>query len=196
MQTPQTEVSGDLYVSDGVFVPEAPDREIETISARGAYAVPLMVDSAVAQRPDFQHGIYDLVSGNSATFALVRRTVSEPQIRQMLIVDPDDLMAEYIDGHLEVWQGEATRPAGEDLIDSAARAMWVGTWEDAGRGLQQHLMPDGRYSETRGGRANAYTGRYWVRERRITYLDDSGFWAFGELLDDTLHHAGFVMTRK
>jgi hypothetical protein len=43
---------------------------------------------------------------------------------------------------------------------------------------------------------DACTGRYWVRDDRITYLDDSGFWAFGELRDGTLHHAGLVMNRR
>ncbi|MFD5823633.1 Atu4866 domain-containing protein [Nesterenkonia xinjiangensis] len=43
---------------------------------------------------------------------------------------------------------------------------------------------------------NAYTGRYWVRGTKITDLDASGFWAFGELLGSTLHHAGFVMARE
>ena len=59
----------------------------------------------------------------------------------------------------------------------------------------QELRPDGRYSETRNGRADAYTGRYWVRGAEIAYLDDTGFWAFGELVGDELRHADFVMRR-
>ena len=196
METPRTLVSRDLLVSGAVFVPELSDRGATVLAAHDAYAVPLVVDSAVAQRPKSQRGTYDLVPGNTATFALIRRPVSESQIRGMLVVDPDDLAAVYVSGHLEVRDGEATRPAGADLTEPAVRDDWVGTWEDPGRGLQQHLGGDGRYSETRGGRADAYTGRYWVRDGRITYLDDSGFWAFGELLDGTLHHAGFVMQRS
>lgn len=196
METPQTLVSRDLHVSDDVFVPERPDHGVTVLAAQGVYAVPLLVDSAVARLPASQHGRYDLVPGNVATFALIRRPVSESQVRRMLIVDPDDLAAVYVSGHLEVRDGEATRPAGADLTVPALRDDWVGTWEDPGRGLQQHLGADGRYAETRGGRANAYTGQYWVRDGRITYLDDSGFWAFGELLDGTLHHAGFVMRRR
>jgi hypothetical protein len=194
-ERPDTAVSRDLAVADGVFVPTPPDGA-EAIAAPGAYAVPLMVDSALARRPRSQSGVYDLVPGNPATFALVRRPVSESRIRTMLVVAPRELMAVYVSGHLEARDGEPTRPAGQDLADAAARAAWVGTWEDPGHDLLQHLGPDGRYSETRGGRANAYTGRYWVRDGRITYLDDAGFWAFGELLDDVLHHAGFVMTRR
>jgi adenine deaminase len=48
----------------------------------------------------------------------------------------------------------------------------------------------------RSGQTDAYTGRYWVHDGRITYLDDTGFWAFGELLDGVLHHAGFVMHKR
>jgi hypothetical protein len=196
METPRTVVRRDLYVSDGVLVAERPDRGATVIAAEGAYAVPLLVDSAVAQRPESQRGTYDLVPGSLATFALVRRPVSESQVRRMLVVDPADLAAVYVAGHLEAREGAPTRPAGEDLADPAVRETWVGTWEDPSRELEQHLNADGRYAETRSGRANAYTGRYWVRDGRITYLDDSGFWAFGELLDGTLHHAGFVMTRQ
>lgn len=196
LETPSTRVRRDLHVSDGALVAGPPRDEATVIPAQGMYAVPLLVDSAVAQRPASQRGTYDLVPGNAATFALVRRPVSESQVRGMLVVDPADLAAVYVSGHPEALDGEPTRPAGADLTDAAARETWVGTWEDPGRGLQQHLGADGRYAETRNGRANAYTGRFWVRDGRITYLDDSGFWAFGELLDGTLHHAGFVMHRR
>ncbi len=196
MQTDGGAAAGELRISDGVFVDGRPAGDAAVVDAGGAHAVPLMVESALAERPDAQRAIYDLRPGNPATFAVIRRPVSESQIRRMLVVDPDDLVAVYVGGHLEAWEGAPTRTAGDDLIDPAAEARWVGTWEDPGRGLQQHLTAEGRYSETRGGRANAYTGRYWVRDERITYLDDSGFWAFGEMLDGTLHHAGFVMTRE
>lgn len=196
MRTPSTPARDVLYVSAGVLAAGPPDDDTEVVDARGAYAVPLMVDSAVAQRPASQRGSCDLVPGNPATFALVRRAVGESQIRRMLVVHPADLAAVYVSGHLEAHDGRPTRPAGVDLADPAVGETWVGTWVDPGRGLEQHLTADGRYSETRNGRADAYTGRYWVRDDRITYLDDSGFWAFGELVDGTLHHAGFVMTRR
>ncbi|GAA2220758.1 hypothetical protein GCM10010413_10220 [Promicromonospora sukumoe] len=196
LETPGTPVRRDLHVADGVLAAGSPDDEATAVPAEGMYAVPLLVDSAVAQRPASERDTYDLVPGNAATFALVRRPVSESQVRGMLVVDPADLAAAYVSGHAEALDGEPTRPAGADLADAAARETWVGTWEDPSRGLEQHLGADGRYAETRNGRANAYTGRFWVREGRITYLDDSGFWAFGELLDGTLHHAGFVMHRQ
>ncbi|WP_222928310.1 MULTISPECIES: Atu4866 domain-containing protein [Cellulomonas] len=194
-ETPGTVVDRELVVADGVFLPDRPDGDVEVVAAPGAHAVPLVVDSAVAQRPPAERGVYDLVPGNVATFALVRRRVSESQIRTMLVVDPADLVAVHVRGHAEVLDGRPTRPAGEDLAEAAARDAWLGAWEDPGRDVVQHLRPDGRYSETRSGRVDAYTGRFWVRDGRITYLDDTGFWAFGELLGRTLHHAGMVMTR-
>lgn len=196
MPTPQADpVVGDLHVAGGAFVAARARDHGHVIDARGAYAVPLLVDSALAARTPSEAASYDLVPGNPATFALIRRPVSEAQIRRMLVVNPADLRAVVVAGHVEVRDGRETRVAGEDLRDPAARAAWVGTWDDPRRDMQQHLSADGRYSETRGGRADAYTGRFWVRQNRITYLDDSGFWAFGELVDGVLHHAGFVLTR-
>ncbi|WP_375000933.1 Atu4866 domain-containing protein [Aeromicrobium sp. CTD01-1L150] len=196
MRTPGDETVRDLFVSDGRIVAQPADTEPHMISAAGAYVVPLMVDSAVAARPASKRAEYDLSPVNDATFAVVRRPVTETQVRTMLILSPRDVMAVYVSGQLEVCDGEATRRAGADVAEAATSATWVGTWEDPARGLEQHLLPDGRYSETRGGRADAYTGRYWVHEDRITYRDDSGFWAFGELQDSVLHHAGFMMTRR
>lgn len=195
MRTPEHGGVRDLHVRDGVLVGEPPGPGAGTVDAHGFHAVPLTVDSAVAQRPEHERGVHDLVPGNPATFALVRGPVGESRIRRMLVVSPADLEAVYVDGHREAWRGEPVRPAGRDLADAGTRERWVGTWEDPGRDLLQHLAADGRYSETRGGRADAYTGRYWVRADRITYLDDAGFWAFGELVGTTLHHAGFVMHR-
>jgi hypothetical protein len=196
----------DVLIEDGRIVAVGPDEGVlragrfdhpsEIIDAMGAYAVPLTVDSAVAQRPASQRHVYDVIPGNCATFALVRRAVGDSEIRRMLVIRPADLAAVYVSGHAEARDGRPTRPAGADVADASMREKWVGTWEDPARALEQHLLADGRYSETRNGRAGAFTGRYWVRDDRITYLDDSGFWAFGEQLDGTLHHAGFTMNRQ
>lgn len=193
---PSSVVAEDLHVVGDRLVAAPGGRDAHVVDAEGASVVPLLVESAIAQLPPGERDRFELVPGNPATFAVVRRRVSEEQVRRMLVVDPHDLLAVYVAGHLEAWDGAPTRAAGEDLTDPAVRATWAGTWHDTGRALQQHLRPDGRYSETRGGRADAYTGRYWVREDRITYLDDSGFWAFGQLVSDVLHHAGFVMSRR
>ncbi|WP_201308754.1 Atu4866 domain-containing protein [Puerhibacterium puerhi] len=193
---PDAVAPGELHVVGEHLAAESTGLGREAIDVDGAHVVPLLVDSAVAQLPPARRGAYDLVPGNPATFAVVRRPVTATQVRRMLVVSPRDLLAVWVAGRLEAWDGAPTRPAGQDVADPTVRRAWVGTWHDPGRGLQQHLRPDGRYSETRGGRADAYTGRYWVHVDRITYLDDSGFWAFGQLLDGVLHHAGFVMTRR
>lgn len=185
-----------LFVSDGRFRSRPTTDSSPVIEAAGAYAVPLMVESAVASRPSPERHVYDLIPGNPATFALVRRAVEEWEIRRMLVIRPGDLAAVFVSGHAEARNGRPTRAAGMDVADPDVREKWVGTWEDRTQALEQHLLADGRYSETRNGRAGAFTGRYWVRENRITYLDDSGFWAFGEQLEGTLHHAGFMMTRR
>ncbi|GAB7039118.1 MULTISPECIES: Atu4866 domain-containing protein [Catenuloplanes] len=78
-----------------------------------------------------------------------------------------------------------TRPVNADLAG--------GVWVDRTGWLRQYLLPEGRYDETRGGREHAYTGRYWRDGSRIDYLDDSGFYAFGEFIGDELHHAEYVM---
>ncbi|NAZ84683.1 amidohydrolase [Kineococcus sp. T90] len=195
MTTPGTVAPGQLHVAGRHLSGGPADPGVQVIGAGGAHAVPLLVDSALAHLPPARRRAYDLLPGNPATFALVRRPVTAAQVRAMLVVDPPDLLAVWVAGHLQAWHGKPTRAAGEDVADPAVRQKWVGTWQDPGRGLLQHLRPDGRYSETRGGRADAYTGRYWVHEDRITYLDDCGFWAFGQLLNDVLHHAGFVMRR-
>ncbi|GAA1879620.1 hypothetical protein GCM10009753_03600 [Streptantibioticus ferralitis] len=44
-------------------------------------------------------------------------------------------------------------------------------------------------------RPSAYQGRSWIDGTRIDYLDDLGFWAFGEFDGEVLHHAGYRFTR-
>lgn len=185
----------DLHVSGGRFsaAPAAPDAEV--LDARGGTAVPLVVDTALARVPQDRRDAYDLTPGNPATFAVVRGPVRGSRIRSVLVVRPDDLVGVWVAGHAEARDGVPTRALGRDLTEPTVRSSWVGTWWDRRRGMAQHLHADGRYAETRGGRANAFTGRYWVRQERITYLDDQGFWAFGELLDGVLHHAGFILER-
>jgi hypothetical protein len=198
--TPSRTVRGDLWAENGRITHVGPRGEkslasrARVIDAGGAFVVPLLVDSAVRARPEEQRDVYDLAPGNPATFAVTRERVGESRIRGMLTLQPRDLLAVVVSGRVEVWRGEPARPAG-DTLDAESR-MWHGVWVDHSRELEQHLLPNGRYTETRHGRADAYTGRYWVHDGRITYLDDTGFWAFGELLDGVLHHAGFVMHKR
>ncbi|MFH0518599.1 Atu4866 domain-containing protein [Streptomyces sp. M41] len=73
---------------------------------------------------------------------------------------------------------------------------FLGMWIDDNDFVRQELLPDGRYDEARGNRRSAYQGRYWITGNRIDYLDDLGFWAFGEFRDGSLHHAGYRFTRR
>ncbi|GAA1384773.1 hypothetical protein GCM10009613_16120 [Pseudonocardia kongjuensis] len=193
--TPSHAVPGELAIRDGVIThagPAAPgdDGHGRVIDARGTSIVPLLDGNALRARPAGERGAYDLVPGNPATFAVVRGRVGESQMRNMLVVRPADLLAVVVDGEILVRDGEPTPAAGAPDPDA-----WVGVWTDRGRALDQHLLPGGRYTETRGGRVDAYTGAWWTRGDRIVYRDDSGFWAFGVRYDGVIYHAGIVLRR-
>jgi Agrobacterium tumefaciens protein Atu4866 len=103
-------------------------------------------------------------------------------------------------GQVTHYDGRPTGPARttEEAEPSAVAAdhPYVGLWVDQADFLRQNLLPDGRYDEARGDRASAYTGRYWINGTRIDYLDDLGFWAYGEFQDGDLRHAGYRLTRR
>ncbi|WP_162320959.1 Atu4866 domain-containing protein [Nesterenkonia haasae] len=161
------------------------------INAGGASVVPLLVNTVFHDPEPPAHGAFDLAPGHPATFAVIKGPVSSTQIRQTLIVQPQDLIALVVEGEIIVYQGRPTRPAGADELDSADPRL--GAWTDARRHMTQYLTREGRYTETRNGRRNAYTGRFWLTDNRITYLDDTGFWAFGQYHRGVLHHAGYVL---
>lgn len=118
------------------------------------------------------------------------------------LTEPEKLRAVFRDGVPVLWDGA---PVGTKLDPSAAPDLTetadavdsrrVGVWIDTSDFLHQELSADGRYDETRGGQPHAYRGRYWIDGDRIDYLDDLGFWAFGQFEGDTLHHAGYTMRR-
>ncbi|MBP2335493.1 hypothetical protein JOF41_001671 [Saccharothrix coeruleofusca] len=101
-------------------------------------------------------------------------------------------------GRVEVWRGR--RLDGVESVQApepvVAEHPYAGLWVDEDDFVRQELRPDGRYDEARGDRASAYQGRYWVTGDRVDYLDDLGFWAFGEFDGDVLHHAGYRFTRR
>ncbi|MNM76404.1 hypothetical protein D3C81_882280 [compost metagenome] len=61
--------------------------------------------------------------------------------------------------------------------------------------VRHQLLADGRYDEARGSRESAYRGSYIIDGDHIEYLDDTGFSADGDFVDDVLHHAGMVLIR-
>ncbi|GGM40799.1 hypothetical protein GCM10010102_40380 [Promicromonospora citrea] len=184
----------DLY-TDGPVIVDAPAPADLTIDAGGASVVPLLVESVLAGTTPPDPDAFDLVPGNPATFAVLDGPVSADRITRMLVADPAGLRAVVVDGTVVVRDGAALRPRGTTASGAALAAddPRLGAWHDARRDMTQHLTPDGRYSETRGGVRDAYTGSFWLDGDRITYLDDTGFWAFGQYHAGVLHHAGFVL---
>lgn len=182
----------DLHVSGPVLTAldaSGPPREPDVvIEAAGASVVPLLTDSVPGGPPE------GLGPGDPATFAVVRGSVGTRRVRSLLVA-PRDLVAAVVEGRLCVRDGVPLLDAGPRGSSTVAAERWCGAWRDRGSDLVQHLLPDGRYTETRGGRVDAYTGRYWLVGDHVLYLDDSGFWADGRLIGDVLHHAGFVMDR-
>jgi hypothetical protein len=104
-------------------------------------------------------------------------------------------------GRVTVWNGQEVlgsgcAPGAAKEPDHDPEHPYTGLWVDENGFVRQELLPDGRYDEARGDRDSAYGGRYWVNGSRIDYLDDLGFWAFGEFTDGELHHAGYRFTRR
>ncbi len=73
---------------------------------------------------------------------------------------------------------------------------YVGMWVTADGHVRHELLPNGRYDEARGNRKSAYQGRYTVTGTHIDYVDDTGFTADGDFIDDVLHHGGMVLRRE
>jgi hypothetical protein len=168
-------------------------RSVE-IPAAGATLVPLMDDTVLRSRG--ADGVPPVPApGSPADFVVVSGGVTRRAALRQLVVTPERLLLAVVDG-------QVVARGGDPLVDSRTHAEAVGahdprwgTWVDRTDYLHQHLHADGRYDETRAGRPNAFTGAFWLYRTRIVYLDDSGFWAFGQFVDDELHHAGFVMER-
>lgn len=72
----------------------------------------------------------------------------------------------------------------------------IGTWVTADGHIRQQLHEDGRYTEARGSRPNAYTGRYTVSGAHLDYVDDTGFTATGDIRDGILFHEHLVLYKE
>ncbi|MDU9406012.1 Atu4866 domain-containing protein [Pseudomonas sp. zfem001] len=73
---------------------------------------------------------------------------------------------------------------------------YVGMWVTDDGHVRHELLANGRYDEARGNRESAYQGNYHVTGNHIDYVDDTGFTADGEFIDDVLYHGGMVLRRK
>ena len=171
-----------VRVRDGLIAASGPDDEV--IDGTGLALV------AVVAAPDGRGYVVGAVEpGRPADLLLVPRRVA-PELGtrwRRVVISRYDVRALLSRGRLVVRDGD---PLDRPSEPADAR---TGTWIDQNDWLHQQLRADGRYDETRGGRRHAYEGRYWLDRDRIDYLDDSGFYAFGEFIGDRLHHVDFVM---
>ncbi|MGX9885202.1 Atu4866 domain-containing protein [Streptomyces sp. NPDC002276] len=195
---------GALLVGVGPgIVTAAQDDNAIVVDCTGMTVVPAVVDTVAlvggrGQRSDY---VATLTPGNTGDLLVVPDELA-PDVAgavATLLTRPEEVRALVANGEPVLWSGtdapgratapEAGIPAAQDLTGSPR----VGVWIDENGFLHQELTADGRYDETRGGRPHAYEGRYWIDGDRIDYLDDLGFWAFGEFRGDELHHAGYAM---
>ncbi|MEV7284946.1 Atu4866 domain-containing protein [Streptomyces sp. NPDC093252] len=189
-------------VGPGIITAAGDDNAI-VVDCTGLTVVPAVVDTAALAggRARRSECVGTLTPGATTDFAVVPDALAADVASAVAVVltAPEQVRALVAAGRPVLWAGadvpgratapEAGIPAAEDLTGSPR----VGVWIDRNDFLHQELTPDGRYDETRGGRPHAYQGRYWIDGDRIDYLDDLGFWAYGEFRDNELHHAGYVM---
>ncbi|MEV4707273.1 Atu4866 domain-containing protein [Actinoplanes sp. NPDC049316] len=135
-------------------------------------------------------GLSTLAPGSPATFAVI--DADGRNAWEYVIWRPEHAVLVVVDGKPRGTGSPTTVP---DLAQVPAGGPYIGMWVDESGFLHQELAADGRYDETRGGRPHAYQGSFWIDGDRIVYLDDLGFWAYGEFLGGVLHHAGYVLHR-
>lgn len=73
---------------------------------------------------------------------------------------------------------------------------YAGMWVTDDGHVRHELLANGRYDEARGKRESAYQGSYRITGNHIDYVDDTGFTADGEFIDDVLYHGGMVLRRR
>ncbi|UED88451.1 Atu4866 domain-containing protein [Streptomyces profundus] len=179
-------IGGDTIVGVGPGLRTAADDDgMIVIDCAGTVVLPAALDHTGAGP------VGTLTPGERADVAVYRVADAAPSRHHL------DLLV--LGGQVQLWDGHPTAaapsPATAPEPPHDQDHPYVGSWCTEDRFLRQELLPDGRYDEARGDRESAYTGRYWINGDRIDYLDDLGFWAYGEFVDGTLHHAGYHMTR-
>ncbi|MGW4382457.1 Atu4866 domain-containing protein [Kitasatospora sp. NPDC004531] len=189
-------------VGPGIITAAGDDNAI-VVDCTGTTVVPAVVDAAalVGGRGHRSEHVATLTPGNTTDFLVVPDELASDVLGAVavLVTRPGQVRALVAAGRPVLWDGtdvpgRATAPeAGIPAAPDMAGSPRVGVWIDRNDFLHQELTADGRYDETRGGRPHAYQGRYWIDGDRIDYLDDLGFWAYGEFRGDELHHAGYVM---
>lgn len=197
----------DVLVGSGLVVGVGPgivnaaeDDGALVVDATGTTIVPArpaLIAELGGAGPDGRAGT--LAPGADADLVVVDRDEAEPAAAvRTALTRPDHVLAALCGGSPVTWAGHVVGEPVPSWDPDAivVDAHRVGVWTDTEGFLHQELTADGRYDETRGGRAHAFQGRYRVDGDRIDYLDDLGFWAFGRFDGETLHHAGYTMRRK
>lgn len=205
--------SGDILLAEDLIVGTGPgietaagDDNALVIDCTGMAIVPMIVDAraALGLNADRSADVGTLWPGNRSTFAVVPAELAPDAASAIALVlsRPELVAAIVVDGAVVHWNGArtASAPARPDADASGVVAPsdspYVGMWIDETDFLHQELAADGRYDETRGGRPHAFQGSFWIDGDRIDYLDDLGFWAFGEFVDGVLHHGPYVLRRR
>ncbi|MDW6064269.1 Atu4866 domain-containing protein [Streptomyces sp. FXJ1.4098] len=197
-------IVGSVVVGVGPgIITAAQDDDAIVVDCTGMTIVPAVVDAValVGGRGRRSQYVATLTPGNAADLLVIPDAWAADAQAALaaLLTRPEQVAALVAAGRPVLWagadaQGRATAPAaGIPASQDLAGHPRTGVWIDREDFLYQQLTPDGRYDETRGGRPHAYQGRFWIDGDRIDYLDDLGFWAFGEFRGDELHHAGYVM---
>ncbi|GAA1742375.1 Atu4866 domain-containing protein [Microbacterium paludicola] len=203
----------DILLGEGFIVGTGPgivtaagDDNALVIDCTGMVIVPMVVDAraALGLNRDRSSDVGTLWPGNTGTFAVVDAELAEDAASAVasVLTHPESIAAIVIDGKVALWNGERTVNAPAQLDRShvgevsPSASPYVGMWIDQSDFLYQELTADGRYDETRGGRPHAFQGSFWIDGDRIDYLDDLGFWAFGEFVDGVLHHGPYILNRR
>lgn len=171
----------------------AGDDDMLVVDCSGCIVLPARSDFTVPAGT----GDGTLTSGVAADLAVLRIADADDAPTGPTINRPSHLDIVIDGGRLTVWNGQPVPEAPDARTEVSADAEhgYAGMWIDDTGFLHQELLPDGRYDETRDGRPHAYQGRYWITGDRIEYLDDLGFWAYGDFRDGVLYHAQYRLTR-
>ncbi|TDB97166.1 amidohydrolase [Micromonospora fluostatini] len=200
-------IGGGLIVGVGPgLVTAAADDGMVVVPATGTTILPAVVDLTAALTGTVHAEGPGTLGPGAPAHLVVVDDADAPDLTAAVgvaLTAPGRLRAVLRDGVPLVWDGAVLTPGkGSAATGTDDGGMGrvdpdrVGVWIDTSDFLHQELTADGRYDETRGGRPHAYQGRYWITGDRIEYLDDLGFWAFGQFEGDTLHHAGYTMRRR
>ena len=193
-------IGGSVIVGVGPgLLTAAGDDNMIVIDCEGALVLPARIDFFAPHRSSA------LTPGQVADIAVVRHADPHGTPQGAVPARGQHLDILISAGAVAIWDGKplVISDPTEVLASAPASASShvrvdptrVGLWVDENNFLRQELLANGRYDEARGDRESAYQGRYWIDGDRITYLDDLGFWAFGDFKDNQLLHAGYRMQR-